>query len=301
MSIVRTALLVVAALGLSALVAESVNAVRIMRETAAELRPPRVHVTPEEEAEAGRALLGKIDTIFRASDGTTLRGWYAPSRTGAAVVLTHGLGANRVAVLPEAEELAARGYGVLLFDSRAHGDSDGDHCTWGDHERRDLTAALDWITARPEVDRDRVGVLGFSIGGITAALLAPTDAREHALVLEATGTALGEQIRNESKWGAASREPELWQLRRDGIDVDAIDPVHALAVAAPRPVLFVAGQNDPFVPESTTNTVFAAAPEPKQLYVVPGATHGHYTSAVGPAYAKRVADFFDDALRAKTR
>ncbi len=67
----------------------------------------------------------KRPVTLRTADGLRLRGWYVPSRNGAAVALLHGTGGNRTGVAAHARLLARRGYGVLLFDLRGHGASDG--------------------------------------------------------------------------------------------------------------------------------------------------------------------------------
>ena len=66
------------------------------------------------------------DVSFETDDGLTLRGWYAPSRNGAAVVLVHGLGGSRLGPRKHARLLAEHGYGVLLYDGRGRGESEGD-------------------------------------------------------------------------------------------------------------------------------------------------------------------------------
>ena len=65
------------------------------------------------------------DVTFSTADGVALSGWYVPSRNGAAVVLLHGAGSTRSAVLPHTVVLADDGFGVLLYDARGHGRSQG--------------------------------------------------------------------------------------------------------------------------------------------------------------------------------
>ncbi|MCP4542759.1 MAG: hypothetical protein GY832_37020, partial [Chloroflexi bacterium] len=79
--------------------------------------PKRLAVCCETPAERG---LSYKDVAFRSADGLTLRGWYIPSENQGAVILMHGLASNRLMMLDVATVLARHGYGVLLFDLRAH-------------------------------------------------------------------------------------------------------------------------------------------------------------------------------------
>ena len=106
------------------------------------LQPTRVPVTAADRAHALQRLGPFEDVQFTTADGVTLRGWYKPARNGAAVIFVHGGGNNRLWFLPEAAALVRSGFGVLLFDSRANGESAGALQSWGDHEPADARAAL---------------------------------------------------------------------------------------------------------------------------------------------------------------
>ncbi len=124
---------------------------------------PRRHLPVETPADRG---LAYRDVAFSSADGLTLQGWYIPSQNGAAIIAGHGIGASRL--LNPVEVLARQGYGVLAFDWRAHGESEGDLCTFGYHEVRDVEGALAWLQAQPDVDPARIGILGESMGAVTA-------------------------------------------------------------------------------------------------------------------------------------
>lgn len=234
---------------------------------------------------------------FRAGDGIALRGWYAPSRNGAAVLLVHGYADNRVDMLAEFATLAARGYGVLGFDLRGHGMSDRALVTLGDRERRDVRAALDFLCAQPDVDPDRVGGIGFSIGGAALACVAAEDHRLRAVVLEATFPALRDVLRAlASPAGALGCRAVVWGLRRCGVDVDAVRPVDALPRISPRPVLLIYGDQDVIVPPPLQARLIAAAREPVEVWRVLPARHQYFAEVVPDAYAARLVAFFDRAL-----
>ena len=101
------------------------------------------------------------NVAFETSDGLTLKGWYVPSRNGAAVIAFPG----RKGPQPHARMLARHGYGVLLFDRRGEGASDGDPNAFGWGGEKDIEAAVAYLRDRPDVDPDRIGGIGLSVGG----------------------------------------------------------------------------------------------------------------------------------------
>ena len=82
------------------------------------------------------------------ADGLKLRGWYIPSHNRAAVIALHGYGSNRLGAMPYAEMLAGHGYGVLLYDQRASGESEGAVLSWGWRDVGDVASALDFLKSR---------------------------------------------------------------------------------------------------------------------------------------------------------
>jgi len=118
-------------------------------------------------------------------DSLDLAATYVPSRNRAAVIVYPG--ATRV---DEAKMIARNGYGVLLLEPRGQGSSEGDIVRWaGD---RDLRAGVDYLRSRPDVDDERIGAIGFSIGGeILLEAAAQTDGIR-AVVSEGAGSAVGE-------------------------------------------------------------------------------------------------------------
>ena len=101
------------------------------------------------------------DVEFTTSDGLKLKGWYIPSNNGAAVIAFPG----RSRTQNEAKMLASHGYGVLLFDRRGEGESEGDPNALGWQGERDIHAAVAFLHGRADVDPERIGGLGLSVGG----------------------------------------------------------------------------------------------------------------------------------------
>jgi pimeloyl-ACP methyl ester carboxylesterase len=271
---------------------------RSVRWQLSSLHPARAQVVRNHAVDLG--LLE--DASFVTSDGLTLRGWYHPSSNRAAIVLGHGWGGSRETLLLEGKMLARHGYGVLLFDWRAHGESDGDTCTWGGLEQRDLRAALDYVATRPDVDPARIGVVGFSMGGDVAIDVAAADPRIKALVIEgATGTYAEEVRENAGRFRAFTAPAALWFLRRE-VDVDAVRPLDHVCAIGQRPMLFITGDyTHKDQPEHLARELFDAACSTKKEYLnVPGAGHGEYAATAPAEIERRMVALFQSALQPTT-
>jgi pimeloyl-ACP methyl ester carboxylesterase len=258
-----------------------------------DLHPVRVPVDP-----AAAQRLGLTPVDFRADDGVRLKGWYRAPAHSAAVLLVHGHGANRMQMLDEAELLLGEGYGVLLFDLRAHGESGGRVATSGAHEQMDVSAALAALRSQPAMAGARIGAIGFSIGGIALAGAAASDQAVAALVLQAAAPTLAENYdadfpkdRPGERWTSRAVHEQTGKFRI--ADVRPIDHVPRLAQ---RPLLLVYGEHDPMFSRATRERMLQAAGHGASLWVVPGAGHGHYLDADRAGYVARVLPFLRRAL-----
>ena len=238
---------------------------------------------------------GLAEISFKDASGIRLAGWYVPSRNRAAVVLAHGTGADRSAMLFETRFLADAGFGVLAFDMPGQGASEG-RSRWGVPERQALRAALDWLTARADVDPRRIGGLGASMGAYVLIQAAVLDPRLRAVALEASPNEVVEQNWLASAdWGLLTQVPNYLALRAYGQSLD-MPPKDVIGRVAPRPVFILGGELDAMVPRYMVMQLFAAAGEPKELWIVPGAHHVDYALVAGGEYRKRVTDFFERTL-----
>lgn len=289
----------IAAVALALLALPTFIAARSVRFARASIALHNGAIAPSARASATRAHPTLEEVAFVASDGVKLRGWFIPSTNGATIVYVHGGGGDRTQLFPDAELVAKHGYGVLAFDTRGAGESDAATPTWGANEQRDLRAAIDFVTGRPDVDPKRLGVVGFSIGASTVAMVAAEDPRLRAVVLCATWPSLDEEIDYKyRRYGVISRAPAKWALRRAGVDFEAVRPIDVLAKVRPRPLFMIVGGDDDDTPPWIEERVFAAAAEPKSLWIVPGVRHGGYAQKEPAEYERRVVAFFDAALLA---
>ena len=137
---------------------------------------------------------------FTTSDGLELEGWYVPSRNGAAVMRSPGRGGPQ----KHARMLARHGYGVLLFDRRGEGKSDGDPNSWGWGGAKDIKAAIDFLQRRPDVDPGRIGGIGLSVGGEILLETASETDELAAVVAEGAGVRVAARGPRPGRRGLAS-------------------------------------------------------------------------------------------------
>ena len=244
---------------------------------------------------------------FTTRDGVLLKGWVVkPERLltkTPAIIICHGVGANKSDFTELAVFLSKRGYVVLLFDFRAHGESEGNRTSLGYREQKDIVAALDLLKTRPEIDVKRIGIYGFSMGGSAAILAAAQTNAFRAVVVDSAFTSLRDQAHDAITGFYRLPSFPFLPLAIMGYQlyfqtsVDNISPVSVIAKIAPTPVLIIAGEGDALIPADNGRRLFSAAKEPKELWIIPNADHGATMVAAGSAYEERVGEFFDRNLK----
>jgi dipeptidyl aminopeptidase/acylaminoacyl peptidase len=247
------------------------------------------------------------DVIFTTEDGVKLKGWLIkpphirPKMP--AIIICHGIGANKSDFTDLAVILSRGGYCVLTFDFRAHGESGGKRTSLGYHEQKDIAAALGFLRARREIDPERIGIYGFSLGGATAILAAAQTNGFAAIVADSAFASLKDMARTVITGFYHLPSFPFLQLTVLGYDlyfqtdVSKVSPVNVIGQLSPVPVLIIAGDGDDLIPVENGKKLFEAAKEPKDLWIIPGADHGGTLAAAGREYEKRVGEFFDKHLK----
>jgi dienelactone hydrolase len=236
---------------------------------------------------------------FTTSDGLRLRGWYVPSKNGAAVISFPG----RNGTQKPARILARHGYGVLLFDRRGEGESDGDPTGWGWNGYRDVDAAVRFLRSRPHVRDDRIGGIGLSVGGEMMLEAAARSRGLKAIVSEGAGErSLHEflDITGNDKWPAlpsyAAISAGVTLFTGDAPPPSLKDLVGRIA---PTPVFFIYGEHGQDGERNLNPTYYEAAGQPKAIWEVPGSGHVGGINARPAEYEQRVVGFFDRTLLAR--
>jgi pimeloyl-ACP methyl ester carboxylesterase len=241
------------------------------------------------------------DVSFVTRDGVTIRGWWIPSQNRAAVIVLHPMASNRLGALDHARLLAQHGFGSLLIDLRAHGESGGERLTFGGSEYLDVSGAVDYLQARTEVESGRIGVLGLSLGANFAILGAAHDDRIAAIVADAPGaTVFRDWPRPVSVSDAIYVPFDLmffFYLRRLGGVAEPVSIRGAVSKLAPRPIFLVGGDTPGSTREQRSITqFFAAASDPKEMWIIPNTQHIAGLQTRPDEYEARVTGFFDHYL-----
>jgi acetyl esterase/lipase len=237
---------------------------------------------------------------FRASDGLRLSGWYVPSENRAAVIIVHGGGGDRTGAVGHAELLGRHGYGVLVYDSRGRGESEGTPVSFGWGWEQDVAGALDFLREQPDVDPERIGGLGLSTGADVLFEVAAEERDLKAVVADGATVEGFADYRNLE--GLDEGAPFYWTLYTTARVLSGVSPGEPLqdlvARIAPTPLLLVATGRD--VPaELDANRLYAeAAREPVEHWELPDVNHTAAIRERPEEYERRVVRFFDDALLA---
>jgi uncharacterized protein len=234
----------------------------------------------------------------QAAVSPAVAAWFARGKPGAgAVLLLHGVRADRRAMLARARFLQQAGYAVMLLDLPSHGESSGGRITFGWREADGVKAAMAWL--RSTLPGEKIGVIGVSLG---AAALVFSGQHPDAAVLESMYPTITEAVedRLQARLGQAGRAAApllLWQLPiRLGIGAGQLEPVAGMGSFA-TPVLIASGSADQHTTEAETRRIFQAAREPKQLWLAKGAAHVDLHAHGAAEYEKVVGAFLASHLR----
>jgi uncharacterized protein len=215
--------------------------------------------------------------------------------------LYHGVSDNRTGVLGHAEFLLRHGYSIVMMDSREHGESGGDICTYGWKERHDSVAITDALYASEKVRH--LYALGVSMGAAIALQSAAIEPRVEAVAAEAPFANMQEVSYDYAgldvspTLGRTLFRPAsmmaLASVQKDG-GFDPIDVSPEKAVAArPFAVLLICGTSDHRIPCHHSERIYKSAEGPKELWIVKGAGHAAALGHSPTEYETRVVKLFE--------
>lgn len=242
------------------------------------------------------------DVSLRTSDGLTLKGWYFPVRDDRAAILIHGRHANRAEYQGRLEHIAdflvARGFSVLLFDLRGHGDSDGVRFSLGQLERLDVASAIDFVASRGFAE-NRIALLGISLGAGTAIQELLLHPKIGALVSDSSYmdafTEVEEVLPLEGGipgWFT----PGVFFMTRIafGLDGDQVRPIEVVRAHPERAILFIHCDTDPLIKVHHAQDLRAAsANSASALWIAHGCDHAAAMDMYPAEYRTQVIAFLE--------
>ncbi len=257
--------------------------------------PSVLDVTPTEVG------LDFEEVSFTTEDGLRISAWYVPSQepNQGVLVLVHGQGANRSSMLPTAEILARHGYSSLLIDLRAHGLSEGDMVTYGYHEAHDVIAAFEYLVLRRDIDPERIGALGRSLGGAAVIRGAVRSDIPKFIVIESTFSSLSSLI--EDTYAAISILPQ-WPFadiitalaeNKVGGRLEEVDLVQDLSHSSLLQVFLIHGAEDQIIPVEHHKRLADSIKDGGEFWVIPGMGHASPAEFVPEEYERRLIQFLE--------
>ena len=246
------------------------------------------YLTPDEIG------LAYEDVYFRSSDGLMLHGWLLPARGKAkgTVLFLHGNAQNISTHIASVHWLPAQHYNVFLPDYRGYGLSEGEASLAGMQD--DINSAMAYLLHRADIDAGRIVILAQSLGGASAiynVAYSPYRQQIKALIAESAFS----DYRGIAREKLASfwlTWPLQWPLALS-ID-DDYSPLPAVSKVSPIPLLIIHGDNDQIVPLEHAKLLFAAAVEPKEMWVV--ANGGHIEAFRHKEYQTKLLEYLERIL-----
>lgn len=258
-------------------------------------RPARAAIGPVPAGLAAEAVR------ITCGDGQQVSGWFFPGRAGeGAVLLLHGVRGNRLQMLARARWLQLEGIASLAVDLPSHGESSGERIGFGRLEAPGADAALAWLRAR--LPGEKVGAIGVSLGG-AALLFAARRPELDALVLESVYPSIEDAVQDRLAMRLGPLAGRLLAplllvqlpLRLD-LSAAQLRPVDAITTVR-APLLIASGTEDLHTRWPETEALFAAAPQPKDLWPVTGAAHVDLHGFDAAAYQARLGPWLHARLR----
>ncbi|MDK1079898.1 MAG: alpha/beta fold hydrolase [Anaerolineae bacterium] len=223
------------------------------------------------------------------SDGIRLVAWYTPPKNGALILLAHGYADRR------SEDFyslfAEHDFGVLAWDFRGHGASEGDLVSLGFYETKDVEAALEYALSQPEVEH--IGAWGGSMGAVAVIRTAAKRPEIEALVADSPFATLEDELDLRVQNPLLNSMIRFFVERETGLRLDKVRPVDDIGLLSPRPVFLIQGTGDTMIPVDSAERLYHAAGEPRQLWTEADVPHMNMYFYYPAKYTKRVINFFN--------
>ena len=275
---------------------------------------------PIKETPAALNLSYRDVTFPSRDDHVQLKGWLIPGvlpdgtlTTKRTIILVHGTRTNRsdpaAGLLNLSGDLARQGFAVLAFDMRGMGESPPAPLSLGYFEQRDVLGAYDFLHSGtppyPELGRPQaIGGWGVSMGGATLLMAAAQEPGIQAVVSDAAYAdivpILERVVPQTTKFPIFTPGVLVAAQALYGMNFYAVRPVDIVAKIAPRPIFFIQGTRDGYIPFANMATLANAARQGNgaqvQTWAAPGSDHAQSYNDHRQEYVQRITAFYTAAL-----
>lgn len=242
---------------------------------------------------------------IETGNGITIAGWYVPAEEspGAVVILLHVAGGDRRGTAWHARQLIDAGYGVFLYDQRALGESTGTMTALGWKDGNDLLAIAGFLAQRPDVDGERIGVVGLSLGGHIALNTVHLDPKRFTALwldgIQAQQISDYPSTKNLGEEFATLLQTIILKMAEVRIGQKPSPPfIEILPTINDTPTMIVmAGQHD--FERRIYERYVGAAGGSVEFWLIEDAHHTGGPALVPDEYRRRMLDFFQVALTEK--
>jgi uncharacterized protein len=231
-----------------------------------------------------------------------VKGWYVPyGQATTTIIVCPGYRGKRADVLGTCTHLWKAGHNVLGFEYYGHGDVVGKPITLGYREVNDFLGAV--VYAKQRAPHNRIGAVGYSMGGAVAIMAAAREPSVEAIVADSAfathRSAVAYAVRQtlHIPFIIFDWVTDLLLWLRAGYRFSQVEPVRDIARITPRPLLIIHGMRDSIVDPSDATLLYETAGDPKELWILPNAEHcgAYFEDRI--AYTNKLINFFDLYLK----
>jgi uncharacterized protein len=245
---------------------------------------------------------------FKSTDNLNLHGFFYPNpNTKRVVIVCHGIHGSSADLHEAAVTFQRINYNVLTFDFRACGSSEGWTMSAGFYEVRDLLGAIKYIKTRPEIDPEKIVIMGYSMGGAATILAATLSPEVKAIVTEGTFGSLNRVL--------SANYRHFYRLPSFPFRVTAVASSKLLSRTVMRnvapekallkmqaegrdlPILIIHGDKDGVIPVTEALHLYEAAGSQKELWIEPGAGHVVAFTVDRSLYVARISAFLNQFVK----
>ncbi|MEF8873809.1 MAG: alpha/beta fold hydrolase [Candidatus Thermoplasmatota archaeon] len=244
--------------------------------------------------------LGYKEVSFKTEDGIDLKGWWMDKGGEKTLICLHGYTASRwrdVYMKPLLKILKEEDHNVLYFDLRAHGESGGDRTYLGFKEDLDLKASIDWLKGRHEESCEKIGLIGYSMGGIVAVRGLASDERVDCAVADSPPIDMDATSARSLKYFAGIPGGFYHLIKPTArllFGIETLD-MYGYAGQIDKPLLLIAGKNDPIVKVPEMRKFYEGSGDVVNLWIT-DAEHVRSIQEDLEEYERRISSFFEKHL-----